>query len=175
MGLPRILAGRVVHRNPYYAVSKVTADFGSFEKEYFVADHGSRAGVVVVRKARVLLVRQYRLLIRRRSWEIPGGGVRPRETPAAAAVRECREEAGVLCRNLRPLLTYHAGLDIYLNPTHVFHCRECEEVRGGNERRETTVSDWVPLGEAVDMIARREIMDAFTIIALLAYRRWARP
>ena len=31
-------------------------------------------------------------------WEFPGGKVKPQETPAAAAVRECLEETGLLVR-----------------------------------------------------------------------------
>ncbi|WP_052536039.1 NUDIX domain-containing protein [Bradyrhizobium sp. ORS 375] len=43
-----------------------------------------------------------RLLLRRetdlRLWALPGGGIRPREHPADAAVRECFEETGLLIK-----------------------------------------------------------------------------
>jgi mutator protein MutT len=31
-------------------------------------------------------------------WEFPGGKIEPAETPAEAAIRECREEAGLVVR-----------------------------------------------------------------------------
>ena len=36
-------------------------------------------------------------------WEFPGGKIEPGETPEAAAVRECEEEAGIV---VRPLFRY---------------------------------------------------------------------
>jgi len=52
------------------------------------------AGVVVVREtddgARLLLLRAYR------DWDFPKGAVEPGEDPFAAALRETREEAGIV-------------------------------------------------------------------------------
>jgi 8-oxo-dGTP diphosphatase len=51
-------------------------------------------GIVCVRDGAVLLIRRGNAPMRGR-WAIPGGRVEPGETPAAAAVRELREETGV--------------------------------------------------------------------------------
>ncbi|MBM4437591.1 MAG: NUDIX hydrolase, partial [Actinobacteria bacterium] len=117
--------------------------------------------MVVVREGTVLLVRQYRLLINRLSWEIPGGRVESGETPERAAARECLEEAGVRCRSLRPLLVYHAGLDILHNPTHVFVAEDWEatpEARG--EPAEVQERTWVPLPRCLEMIVAGKIVDS---------------
>jgi 8-oxo-dGTP pyrophosphatase MutT (NUDIX family) len=37
----------------------------------------------------------------RATWELPGGGMRPREAPAAAVRREMREELGIALAGLR--------------------------------------------------------------------------
>ena len=39
---------------------------------------------------------------------LPGGGIRPFETPAAAAVREVREEVGIAAERLTPLSTHYS-------------------------------------------------------------------
>jgi 8-oxo-dGTP pyrophosphatase MutT (NUDIX family) len=87
---------RLDYRNPFMEVNHTSADFGEFTKEYFVIELGPRAGVVAVRENKVLLGRQYRFLIDTMSWEIPGGRTETGESPADAAIRECREETGVL-------------------------------------------------------------------------------
>jgi ADP-ribose pyrophosphatase len=63
-------------------------------------------GVIVapiVRKGRatyIMLLEQWRAAMNRRVWEVPGGGLLPHETPRQAAVREVREEAGLVVDKL---------------------------------------------------------------------------
>ena len=65
------------------------------EKTYPILHVGPTVGVVpFVDPAHVLLIRQFRHLIRGDSWELPGGGGQPGETPEAAAQRELQEEGG---------------------------------------------------------------------------------
>ena len=65
------------------------------EKTYPILQVGLTVGVVpFVDAEHVLLVRQFRHLARADSWELPGGGGLPGESPEAAAQRELREEGG---------------------------------------------------------------------------------
>lgn len=80
----------VVYQNRYQTVYRRRLDFGDFQKEYFVVDTGNRVAVVVEGSKGILLTRQYRYLIDRLSWEIPGGKAEPgealgEEQPAANA------------------------------------------------------------------------------------------
>jgi 8-oxo-dGTP pyrophosphatase MutT (NUDIX family) len=172
MELPQLGERHLVYENPYQKVYKARATFAEFTKEYYVTDFGPRAGLVAVDGDRVLLVRQYRLLIHRLSWEIPGGRVDDGEEPAAAAVRECLEETGIRCANPRPLLFYHTGLDTVYNPTHLFYSDEIAEVHEPQSIHQQEVHswEWLPLARGLEMIAAGEIQDNFTIAALLAYR-----
>ena len=170
MKVPQIGEKQVVYENRYQRIYCVTADFGSFMKEYFVMETGQRSGVVVVHEGSVLLVRQYRLLIGRLSYEIPGGKIDDGETPETSAVRECLEETGVHCRNLRPLLFFHPGLDALHNPTYLFHTNEFVET--SSEKIHTDEIEqhvWIPLTSCIEMVFNKEIIDSFSIIGLLAY------
>ena len=158
----------VVYQDRAQKVERVVARFSGFTKEYFVSDHGERAAVVAIRDGHVLLTRQYRLLINRLSYEIPGGGVEAGEDAAAAAARECLEETGVRCSSLRPLINYQAGLDVWKNYTHVFTSTDCVDEGGQPERRV-----WIPFEQCLRMVFDEEITDSLSTICLLAYN--ARP
>ena len=171
VSLPSIGPRQVVYEDKNRQIYRVAADFGTFSKEYLVSDSGHRAGLVVVQGEAVLLVRQYRLLIDRLSWEIPGGKVEENETPEAAAVRECLEETGLRCRDLKPLLSFHPGLDAWYNPSVLFYSDQFDEV-GERASCPHEIEDkvWVPLSRCVEMIFDQEIVDSFSIVALLSYK-----
>jgi ADP-ribose pyrophosphatase len=167
---PRVGEPLRVHENPFYAIDKVSADFGDHTRDYYVSRDGVRAGVVAVQEGRVLLVRQYRLLIDGYSLEIPGGALAPGETPEEAASRECLEESGLRCGELHHLVSYLLALDIRDNPTHIFFCHDvvshCEPEAGA---REAVGHEWVPLNDCLRMVFSGQITDSFSIIAILAY------
>jgi len=155
----------IVYQDRNQRIQRILARFDGFSKEYYVSDHGQRAALVAVRNGEVLLVRQYRLIINGLSYEIPGGRVDENETPEAAAIRECLEETGVQCLNVKPLIGYHPSLDIWKNYTYVFYSEELEEVAKGNSDRRV----WVPLAHCIEMIFAQQIVDSLSIVALLAY------
>ena len=171
----RVCSRQLVYENRYQQITRVCVDCGTFEKEYFVTDTGTRAGIVAARGDSILLVRQYRLLIDAVSWEIPGGKVDGGEAPEAAALRECLEETGVVCRNPRPLLLYNVSLDTTHNPTHLFYSTEVstEVDAGAVHREEVSGAEWVSLTKCIQMVSRQEIRDVFSIVAVLAYARLA--
>jgi ADP-ribose pyrophosphatase len=163
---------RLDYRNPFMEVNHTRVDFGSFSKDYFVVDLGPRAGVVALRDGHVLMTRQYRFLINAPSWEIPGGKVDANETPEEAAARECREETGVACSDLKPLVVYYPGLDNFNNRTTLLYTLDTQEESSfvPNEAEVTEIG-WIPLKRCLEMIYRQEIMDALTITGLLSYAR----
>lgn len=173
MDLPRIQPGQVVYEDSFQRIFKVSADFGHFTKEYFVRDTGQRIGVIVFHEGSVLLVHQYRLIINGLSWEIPGGKVENGETLEAAAMRECLEEASVQCRTLKPLLYFQPGLDILHNPTYLFYTENWEkESTQSAKSQEVHGQAWVPLWRCNEMILSHDIVDAMSIVALLAFQMW---
>ena len=168
---PTLGPREIVHQNPYHHVYRRVADFGTFTKEYFVTAYGTRAAVVVARGEEILLSRQYRLLLDRLSWEIPGGKVEQGETLEGAAIRECLEETGIRCRALTPLVAFQQGLDVLESSTHVFYTHSfAEEGGSSHDVREAEPPVWVPLERCLEMVFAKEMLDSLAAIAILAYQ-----
>jgi ADP-ribose pyrophosphatase len=163
-----IETGDIVYEDRNQKIRRVVAHFNGFDKEFLVCDFGQRAGIVAVSKQNILLVRQYRLLINDLSYEIPGGFVEEGESPSESASRECLEETGVDCRDVKPLINFHPGLDTNQNYTLIFYSEVTitENTESSSDRHL-----WVPLSECLEMIYSGKIVDSLSIIGILEYAR----
>lgn len=147
------------------------------EKTYPILQVGLTVGVVpFVDATHVLLVRQFRHLARAESWELPGGGGRPDETPEAAAQRELREEGGYRAGRLS-FLTRFFPAPAYLDET--AYCFIGEELVAdplGADDDEFFERRVVPFRDAAAMAADDRITEAVSKVALLtaALRRGIR-
>jgi len=166
--LPRRIGPQeLVYQDPFQRLYRVVVEFDGFAKEYYVSDRGQRAALLVVRNNdEVLFVRQYRLLVNGIALEIPGGKVDEGENPEAAAIRECLEETGIQCSNLKQLISFHPSLEIWRNHTHIFYSNEFEVIATDDLNRRV----WIPFVYCIEMIFSQKIVDSLSIIALLAYR-----
>ena len=139
------------------------------EKTYPILHVGLTVGVVpFVDAGRVLLVRQFRHLARADSWELPGGGGLPGETPEAAAQRELREEGGYRAGRLT-FLTRFLPSAAYLDET--AHCFIGEELVAdplASDDDEFFERRIVSFREAVAMALDDRIIESVSKLALLA-------
>ena len=167
---PEVRDRELVYSDPYQQIYRVTADFGSYTKEYFVRESGMRVGALVVVDGNVLLVRQYRLLLDDLAWEIPGGKQESGETLQASVVRECIEETGLECLDPGPLAFFHPGLDVLNNPTHIFLSLGVRVVpRNAGLIPEVVSAEWVPLERCLEMVSTHQIADSLSVVALLTW------
>lgn len=175
-GVPHVSVREEAYRNPYQTVHRVCVDFENVAKEIFVTDFGQRVGVILDGPQGILLIRQYRHLIDSVSWEIPGGKVDPGEGLADAAKRECLEETGMACGELKPLLAFHPGLDTLYNPTYLFYGTQFGDTgeAEASHKDEVCGRSWMPLDECISMILSGVIVDSLSVIALLSYKTFVR-
>ena len=142
----------------------------STERVYPVLVVGVGVAVLpFVEPDRVLLVRQYRHLQRGLSWELPGGGALPGETPEAAAQRELREEGGYRAARITFLTRFHPS-NAYLDET-----AYCYVATGltpdplpadDDEFFERTIIPW---RDALRMALDGEITESFSKMAILQH------
>jgi ADP-ribose pyrophosphatase len=117
----------------------------------------------------VILIRQYRYAVHKWLWEVPAGSIDPGEPLEEAARRECHEEIG-----LRPDTVTYLGTFL---PTpgicdEVMNFYKVEGLHVPAEDAEADVDEMivphtVTLAEARDMIARGEMPDLKSAMALM--------
>jgi 8-oxo-dGTP pyrophosphatase MutT (NUDIX family) len=111
-----------------------------------MARHDS-AFAVICRRRQVLLVKPRG----RKSWALPGGGLKPLESPWAAALREVKEETGLEARLLALAGIYHRA-DGSL--AFVFTARVGWEKVPKGQLHEIAKRRWMPLRKALKRLAR---------------------
>ena len=120
----------------------------------------------------VLLIRQYRYVARRMTWEMPTGGVHAGESLEEAAQRELSEEIGYRAGRLIPVSTYHTSKSVMDETAHLFLGEEMVKLALPPDETEFIEFRPFPFQEVLRMVLSGEILDSMTIIAvLLAARR----
>jgi ADP-ribose pyrophosphatase len=120
----------------------------------------------------VLLIRQYRYVAGRMTWEMPTGGVHAGESLEEAAQRELAEEIGYRAGRLTSISTYHTSKSVLDETAHLFLGEGMERLALPPDETEFIEVRTFPFAEVLRMVLAGEILDSMTIIAvLLAARR----
>lgn len=176
-----LLARREVCRNTVFTVyfdhikdtagNEVT-DYLSVVPHHRAANGVTGVAVLPVVDGRLGLIRIYRHPLGEQGWEIVRGFVDQAETPAAAAVRELREEAGLVAavESLRELGTIAPEAGVIEARIRLFAAEGCARGSGtgSNEmgHRETKYFTREALAGLID---RGEIMDPCTLVCCYRY------
>ena len=170
----KTLSSEVKYQNPWISVREDQVIRPDGESGiYGVVDCRVATGVLALTETDELyLVGQYRYPMDYYSWEIIEGGAEIGEDPMDACKRELQEEAGLAAAQWEPL-----GHEIHLSNCHssergyLYVARELSHVGASPEGTEELQVKKVPWSEAVSMVMRGEIADAFSIMAILLHDR----
>jgi ADP-ribose pyrophosphatase len=119
----------------------------------------------------VLLIRQYRYVAGRMTWEMPTGGVHADESREEAAQRELAEEIGYRAARLTPLCTYHTSKSVLDETAHLFLGEGMERLALPPDETEFIEVRPFPFAQVLRMVLAGEVLDSMTIIAVLLAAR----
>jgi ADP-ribose pyrophosphatase len=137
---------------------------------YGIVTCGNCVGVLpFVDDNSVLLVRQYRYVADRVTWEMPTGGVHDGESLESAARRELTEETGYRADSLTFLCSYHTSKSVMDETAHLFAADGLTSSNGdaGADATEFIDVRAVPFDRLMEMVLNGEITDSMTVIAAL--------
>jgi len=171
----------VIHRiveeeNGPFHRQQLELEFANGERRVFQRlmsqGHGAVVVVPMLDEETVLLVREYAAGVHRYELGLVKGRIDPGETPAQAADRELKEEAGYGARQVDVLRS------ITLAPTYMSHQTWLVVARGlypeklpGDEPEELEVVPW-KLAELDQLMLRDDFSEGRSLAALFIARQW---
>jgi len=135
-----------------------------------VVDHpGSVCVLALTTEDRIVFVRQMRPGMGRASLELPGGRLRPDESPEDAARREMEAETGLRPMSLRLVGTFFSAPGYSSEEVYCFVSERLENGKMEFNESEDLQVQFMPYFEAMDALRHGEIVDGRSIVTLL---RW---
>lgn len=98
----KTVSSEILHKNPWweYKHDEYELPGGQIGNYYYAETRGASMVIPRLPDGRYFLVKQFRYLAQRDSWEFPGGGLKAGQTPEDVAIAELSEEAGLGSQSL---------------------------------------------------------------------------
>lgn len=146
----------------------VTLPNGNESLREYVKHLGAVCIIPVTDSGEIVLERQYRYAVGQTLIEIPAGKLDSAdEVPAEAALRELREETGIIPNEIIDLGVYYGSPAIMGEKIHMYMARGLNFGKNDLDKDEFLEVFTLPLDQAVEMVLRGEIQDGKTQVAIL--------
>jgi len=149
----------------------VTLINGNTAGREIVRHNGGACMAAVDRNMNFYLVRQFRKAVERETLEIPAGKLEKGEDPYDCAVRELKEETGLMASRVSKLGFIYTTPGFCDEVLHIFLAEELVQAEKSPDPDEFVNCECFPLAACVEMVENGEICDAKTITAVLRTAR----
>jgi ADP-ribose pyrophosphatase len=123
-------------------------------------------GVVAILDNHIILVKQFRISIKKYILEIPAGRLEKGEKPKESARRELMEEVGCEAKTLQLISEYYSGVGFSTERMYIFLATDIKKKIATPEVDEDIEMIELPLAEVKRMLDNGEFNDSKTIIGL---------
>jgi len=130
---------------------------------------GAVCAVGITRDKKLVLVKQFRKSIEKEIIEIPAGKLEPGEIPAEAIVREFKEETGYDIENLKYMTYFYTTPGFSNEVGHIYFLDATDKGNTNFDEDEDIEIIELSLKETKEMIYKKEIVDAKTILGVMMY------
>jgi ADP-ribose pyrophosphatase len=165
----KCLSSRPIYHNRWLSLREDSVELPDGRTTiYGVVTCGNCVGVLpFVDQASVVLVRQYRYVAGRPTWEMPTGGVHAGESLEEAAQRELAEETGYRAGRLTHVSTYNTSKSVMDETAHLYIGEALVPAPTPPDSTEFIAVSVLPFARVLEMVLSGEIVDSMTIIAVL--------
>lgn len=170
----KTLSGKMVYENQWirldeYQVINPSGNPGIYGKVSF---KGRAVAVIPVdEQGYTWLVGQYRYTLDEYSWEIPMGAVPAEESLEKGALRELKEETGLMAEKLEFLCKIHTSNSVTDEEGMVFLATQLSQGETDFDDTEDIRIHKLPVKEAIDWVMEGKITDSLSVGGLLKYAR----
>lgn len=170
----KIEFSKEITRNRIFTVTEDRAiDPDGFAIDRAIVHHrGSAVMMAVDERKRILLVRQYRLAVRKYLWELPAGTIDPGEKPLQTARRELIEETGYRAKKWRKLAEFYPSPGFLSEKMTIYLATDLIEGKATPMEDERIQTRWFAEREIDQMIRAGKIIDSKTNVGYLHWKRY---
>lgn len=152
-------------------VMDVRLQDGSFGKREIVCHNGGAAIIPVDKDLNVYVVRQFRSPFGQVLVEIPAGKLERDEDPCACAIRELKEETGLVAEHVESLGYVFSSPGYSTEVLYLYLATGLSQEERSLDEGEFLNVEKIPLKELVEQADEGQIRDAKTLVAVLKTAR----
>ena len=172
----RSLTAQTVFQNPWIRIEShdVIAPTGN-PAHYGLVKFANRAIAVLPLHddGTVSLVGQARFAVNAYSWELPEGGGPHDEDPSQAAMRELREETGLVAADLREILSFDMSNSVTDEVAVCFLATGLSQSETAPDETEAFEYARVPFKTLLDAAIKGQVRDGLTVVSVLRVHHMA--